>query len=496
MYRSILAFAISAVAASAQDCGDCQSNCQPATPVSVSGCTPSMEGADGPLTVAHARKVAFEVRAHVCASISKVELQNHLAFVRDGDTAELLAARIREADSLDDATIAILDAAVDSEDEVEESFEFAPTLSATGFYASTKGKKVADGFVPYVINSPLWSDGAHKDRFVRVPAGKKIRFRADSEWDFPVGTTFLQTMHFAGEENVFTETRVIVRGKDELHFASYAWDDEAEDAELVDEFGDDLYANHGDVSQLWSIAAREDCAKCHNPAVQGRTLGVTTAQMNRISTDGKTNQLALFQKLGLLDGVPADISTLPKRTDPTDPHASLDARARSYIATNCSSCHRPGGPGSGTLDLRLETKLEHTGLLKSGIVFAGEPRYSRMIRRMNSIDWDRMPSLLSTVPDEAGMKLLSDWVREIDPGLRHQDAPPPPPPAKMVKVSVQEECCPDVCCPPGCCEGDAKASTVSAKPATKAVAGCCAEGAAKDCCEPGAPSKPAPPRHH
>lgn len=302
----------------------------------------------------------------------------------------------------------------------EGEFSFAPLLSESGFYTSTAKQQIAPEFVPYVINSELWSDGAEKDRFVRVPAGQKMIFSADGPWEFPVGTTFLQTLYFDdGDERVYMETRVLVRGADDLHFASYLWNDDYDDAELVDEFGDDTYAIHGDVTQLWSVVAREDCRQCHSPVVEGRTLGIRTDQWNRVSTDGQTNQLRLFAQLGILDGVPADLSGLPVKADPRDATAALEARVRSYLDVNCSACHRPGGRGSGTLDLRPGVALEHTGLFRSRMISPGQPRRSRLLGRMIAIDKNRMPNLLSTVADVDGLRMIADWVEGLETGLRH-----------------------------------------------------------------------------
>ena len=46
--------------------------------------------------------------------------------------------------------------------------------------------------------------------------------------------------------------------------------------------------------------------------------------------------------------------------DPADTTASLTNRARAYLHTNCSQCHRPSGPTPSTMDLRYTTALNST----------------------------------------------------------------------------------------------------------------------------------------
>ena len=45
------------------------------------------------------------------------------------------------------------------------------------------------GVIPYSVNSPLWSDGAHKERYFAIPehaaADYKIDLAKKNGWDFP-----------------------------------------------------------------------------------------------------------------------------------------------------------------------------------------------------------------------------------------------------------------------------------------------------------------------
>ncbi|MCA9322655.1 MAG: hypothetical protein KDB53_18075, partial [Planctomycetes bacterium] len=267
--------------------------------------------------------------------------------------------------------------------------EFPAKLSETGFYASIGEKRFVDSMVPYEVSSSFWNDGAQKQRHFRLPAGKTIGFRATEPWEFPDGTLFVLTLFLEeGDARLYVETRVIRLHGDHLHFATYTWNAEQDEATLTPE-GDLVYANYGKSSQVWQIADVADCFECHNTASQ-LMLGVKTSQMNRLvaGEDGPVNQLRRLADKGWLTGLPEDLVGLPSQPNPLDAQAPLDARARSYLDTNCASCHRPGGQGSGTLDLRLETPIHLSGLIRlndkfeptRGSLVPGHPRRSKLVR--------------------------------------------------------------------------------------------------------------------
>jgi uncharacterized repeat protein (TIGR03806 family) len=374
-----------------------------------------------PLDAAAALELAKQVRAPGCSSGGSNLLFQQLDAVTEIGQAEALAARVREARDLRAAAGEILFAAMDTRTAALPT-KLAAKLTETGFFADVENRKMAPGFVPYEVNVPLWSDGAKKARFFRLPEGKKVEFTRDGEWRFPDGTTFLQTLYFPAEDEddeLVVETRVMVkRGKDPL-FGIYVWNDDADDGALT-ENGDEFYANHGNSSQLWKVARTKDCTKCHNEAA-GLILGLNTAQLNReLERKPGTHQLKSLAAAGHLTKLPADISDLPALPNPHDATKPLDERARAYLHVHCSTCHQPGGPGSGTMDLRTQTEFLATGIVRSpshglrrGQVRPGRPERSRLIGRMASVDWDRMPDLLTTVPDDKAIAMLSDWVRSM-----------------------------------------------------------------------------------
>jgi mono/diheme cytochrome c family protein len=110
-----------------------------------------------------------------------------------------------------------------------------------------------------------------------------------------------------------------------------------------------------------------------------------------------------------------------------DPHGadSLNQRARAYLHTNCSQCHRPNGGTPTPLDLRYDKPLANTnacdaipqasdlGIADARIIAAGDASRSVLVARMSRRDSFAMPPLASRIVDAAGASLLTDWVDSL-----------------------------------------------------------------------------------
>src|SRR5688500_16308576 len=79
-------------------------------------------------------------------------------------------------------------------------------LSETGLYAQPATLTVDPQNRPFSPQYPLWSDGAQKARWVRLPAGTAIDAADIDRWDFPVGTRFWKEFAFNGRK---VETRFL-----------------------------------------------------------------------------------------------------------------------------------------------------------------------------------------------------------------------------------------------------------------------------------------------
>ena len=157
-------------------------------------------------------------------------------------------------------------------------------LSQTGLYADAATQKIDSRNRLFSPQYPLWSDGATKRRWVRLPAGSTINVAELSKWELPVGTKFWKEFSFNGRK---VETRFLWQtAKDKWIFASYAWNEAQTDAELASESG---IANIAEVEggKRHSIPSVSECRSCHD-SKRTETLGFDALQL---STDRDPNAL-------------------------------------------------------------------------------------------------------------------------------------------------------------------------------------------------------------
>ena len=73
-------------------------------------------------------------------------------------------------------------------------------LSDYGFFTGDIRKlDPADDVLPYSLNSALFSNYAEKLRFIKVPAGKKIKYNDSLVFDFPVGTVLIKNFYYPND---------------------------------------------------------------------------------------------------------------------------------------------------------------------------------------------------------------------------------------------------------------------------------------------------------
>ena len=310
--------------------------------------------------------------------------------------------------------------------EPENTFDDWPEkLSETGIYTDIKAKELTEEAIRYEVNAPFWSDNADKERFVILPEGSKIGFRQSTSWEVPIGSTLVKNFRHADSRRML-ETRLIKRTPSGWESATYVWEPRNREATLHPEgqqfetWGRPKPGNRDWVVNSWHAPSSSECASCHVDAA-GYVLGFNTAQLNR-EVNG-VNQIKDWVERGWLelpDGVePAD---LPKFCSPSDNQAPLDERARVYLDVNCAMCHRPNGPGNANIDLRFATQLDATRMLNEKpaqgdlgipaalIVAPGEADRSLLLHRVKTRGPGRMPNIGSNVVDEAGVKLLKQWI--------------------------------------------------------------------------------------
>ncbi|WP_394823332.1 PQQ-dependent sugar dehydrogenase [Pendulispora albinea] len=312
--------------------------------------------------------------------------------------------------------------------------QFPEKLSQTGCVDPANPKNPAPGLVPYGVNSPLWSDGADKDRYLALPDTKKIHVNPDGDLDLPVGTVLVKSFTLGGKR---IETRLLVRHEDgDWGGYSYEWNDEQTDATLLPANKTKAVANPS--GQTWYFPSRSDCMSCHSAAA-GRSLGLEVGQLNGdfvyTSTRRISNQLATFEHIGLFDAsLGAAPQQLTRYPTPTMPGSELGDRAASYLHSNCSFCHRPNGLGGGGTDFRYTTSLANRkacnanpsngnlGVPDAKIIAPGSPGKSVLSLRVHALDAARMPPLASSLVDKAGAAVLDEWIASLAACPKDADA--------------------------------------------------------------------------
>lgn len=314
-------------------------------------------------------------------------------------------------------------------------------LSDYGFFVGNLAdQKPAAGVVPYQLNTPLFSDYAEKLRFVKFPDGKAAQYDAKEVMDFPVGTTIIKTFYFptdfrdASKGRRIMETRLLVHNESGWKALEYVWNDEQTDA-LLEVAGDRKPVSYVDADgrkheQEYVIPNLNQCKSCHNRNEVLMPIGPTARQLNGpIKYDsGSENQLAHWQKTGLLTGLP-ELATIPRAPVWNDPTTgSLNDRARIWLDINCAHCHRPDGPAN-TSGLNLSIH-EHNptawGIRKTPVaagrgsgnrrydIVPGHPDESILVYRMESTDPGvMMPEVARKVTHREGVALVREWIKSL-----------------------------------------------------------------------------------
>ena len=295
-------------------------------------------------------------------------------------------------------------------------------LSATGCVDVADPTQPASGLIPYDINAPFWSDGAAKERWYAIPDGTTIDVAADGDWLFPNGTVLMKNFRLA---NQLIETRLFMRHPDG-EWAGYTYEWDATETEAMRVVGGKVANKAG---QDWIYPSGTQCMECHTQ-VANFSVGIEHGQLNKNLTYPSTgitaNQLVTADAVDLLAAPLTDTpDNLPRFEDPQDAGATLEARARAYLHSNCSGCHSPGGPTPSNMDLRHATPLAGTntcdvmptsgmlGIPNARIIVPGNAATSLLVERANRRDIHGMPPLGSTIIDGAGLQLLTDWINAL-----------------------------------------------------------------------------------
>lgn len=322
-----------------------------------------------------------------------------------------------------------------------------PTLlSQTGTFTNLATLSVTDALIPFGVNTPLWSDGADKHRWMAVPndgapygTNEQVGFETNGAWTFPRGSVLVKHFQIATNENFPTqmrrlETRFLVCDTNGgVYGLTYKWRPDNSDADLLtNSLVEDVVitTTSGTRTQAWLYPSRQDCLRCHNSNAKF-ILGPKTAQLNGVYTypgSGVTdNQLRTWNHLGLLNPPlnEAAITNLPAMANLTNTSATLELRTRSYLDANCAHCHKPNGVPA-YFDARFDTPLtnqalingllsDHLGITGAKVIVPTNIPKSMLRFRLNTTGQHKMPPLGRNVTDTNAVGVLDQWIEELPP---------------------------------------------------------------------------------
>ena len=292
--------------------------------------------------------------------------------------------------------------------------------------------------LPYDLASALFSDYAHKARFIFVPQGKAIAYQDKDVLNLPVGSCYIKNFYypfdFRDEKKGrrIIETRLLVHREAGWEALDYIWNDEQTDATL-DVAGDVKQVSwiHTDGSKKsidYIIPNKNQCKGCHwsngNSAIM--PIGPKARNLNHEYTyvEGKKNQLTKWKEVRILTGLP-DLKQCPDMPDYTNASADLNLRARAYLDINCAHCHSADGPAyTSGLYLNYDSQdQEHLGICKTPVaagrgtgnllydILPGKPEESILHYRMKSDDAGiRMPEVGRSQLHKEGLDLIAQWI--------------------------------------------------------------------------------------
>lgn len=323
-----------------------------------------------------------------------------------------------------------------------------PKLSDYGLFKDTavSTENPSDRGFMYRLNNELFTDYAEKSRFIFLPPGTQMNYKAEGVMDFPVGTIISKTFSLFMADGDHQkpqpiETRLLTKRKKGWVASEYLWDAEKKEAFLFlgGTVRDMRILPHGTgeaITVSYGVPNRRQCASCHVTDAEfglGQLMPIgPKAKFLNWMPDDKRNQLADFAEKGFLKDLPQnpfDVPTLPIWNRPET--GTLDARAKAYLEMNCAHCHNPVGPAKNTglyLLTSVPTDTAMYGKCKSPVaaglgsggrpvdVTPGSADDSILIYRISHSNLAvRMPQLGRSVAHAEAVDMLKEWINKMAP---------------------------------------------------------------------------------
>ena len=316
------------------------------------------------------------------------------------------------------------------------------------FEGEMKNQVPSLNVTPYEPISSLFSDYAHKKRFVWMPSGTSATFNGDDQiLELPVGAAIIKTFYYdnvqPSNSRKIIETRIMIRKSTGWIFANYVWNDEQTEATL-DMNGSTKNITWQDDNNVtrnvdYRIPNESQCIVCHKTKtyVNGNyvqtniPIGIKPQNLNKNYNYGNEtkNQLTKWIELGKLNNftLPNDNNTTVDYNDATKP---LEKRVRSYFDINCAHCHKEHGHcdyrpmrfafaetnnNLTNMGVCVDTQdMQNFEPALSRIVTPGNINRSMLYYRLNTMDETyRMPLHGRTIIHDEGVQLVEEWINSL-----------------------------------------------------------------------------------
>ncbi len=312
------------------------------------------------------------------------------------------------------------------------------TLAEYGFFQGPIAElNPVEGVLPYDLSNPLFSDYAHKSRFVWMPEGSSASYTEEGILDFPQDAVLIKSFYYQNDERDHAagrriiETRLLINNGDQWEARSYVWNKEQTEAvyDVVGNITPISWLNESghEMNVDYIIPNKNQCKACHYYDGKQLPIGPKLGNLNKSFAypDGTMNQLDKWYEVGYLNNIPA--MTPPHKWASWDDPSSgdLHSRAMAYLDINCRHCHNPKGPANTTgLTLRADAPPDgQIGVYKSSVaagagtggneynIVPGHPEQSILYYRMASTDpAAMMPELGRRTAHLEGLALIEEWI--------------------------------------------------------------------------------------
>lgn len=284
-------------------------------------------------------------------------------------------------------------------------------ITELGLYADARAGTVADGVRAYRPSFALWSDGASKRRWIRLPAGSTIDTSDIDSWRFPVGTELFKEFSVGGRR---IETRVLRKVSPDVDgwaAMSFAWNDTQTEAVAAPDGVKDALGTKLD------IPSARTCMACHGGRPE-RVLGFGAIQLAHEARDAGELTLDRLVEERRLSVAPSGPIRVPGEPS--------DVAAIGYLHANCGHCHNGGRPPDAAyfrpppfVDFGL--RVADLGAVSSTRAHATAARFAMglnptsnhmILQRMTRAGSfrRRMPPLATEIVDDEGVALVAAWL--------------------------------------------------------------------------------------